>query len=84
MIASLAVLSMETIEQLQQKLLEQDKKRKEGEEKLIHKIKEEEKKMEEQEKRLSVLNDNNTQLSSGLCTTHLIVISVIIITHVYI
>ena len=64
--ASLAVLSMETKEQLQQKLLEQDKKRKEGEEKLIHKIKEEEKKMEEQEKRLSVLNDNNTQLSSGL------------------
>ena len=44
-----ASLAMETKEQLQQKLLEQDKKHKEEEENLKQKIEEQEKKMEEQE-----------------------------------
>ena len=45
-------LAVETKEQLQLMLLEQDKKHKEEEEKLRHKVEEQEKKMEEQEKRL--------------------------------
>ena len=47
-----ASLAVETKEQLQQKLLEQDKKHKEEEEKLKQKIEEQEKKIEEQEKKL--------------------------------
>ena len=48
-----ASLAVETKEQLQQKLLEQDKKHKEEDEKLRHKIEEQERKIEEQEKRLN-------------------------------
>ena len=47
-----ASLSVETKEQLQQKLLEQDKKHMEEEEKLKQKIEEQEKKIEEQEKKI--------------------------------
>ena len=46
-----ASLAMETKEQLQQKLLEQDKKHKEEEEKLKQKIEEQEKKSKEEEKK---------------------------------
>ncbi len=48
-----ASLAVETKEQLQQKLLEQDKKHKEEEQKLRKKLREEEKKLEEQEKKLA-------------------------------
>ena len=47
-----ASLAVETKEQLQLKLLEQDKKHKEEEKKLRHKVEEQEKKTEEQMKRL--------------------------------
>ena len=47
-----ASLAVETKEQLQQKLLEQDKKHKEEEEKLKQRIEGQEKKIEEQEKKL--------------------------------
>ena len=47
-----ASLSVETKEQLQQKLLEQDKKHMEEEEKLMQKIEEQEKKIEELEKKI--------------------------------
>ena len=47
-----ASLAMETKEQLQRKLLEQDKKHKEEEEKLRQKIAEQDTKIEEQEKKL--------------------------------
>ena len=47
-----ASLAVETTEQLQQKLLEQDKTHKEEEEKLMHKIEEQEKKIEGQEKKM--------------------------------
>ena len=47
-----ASLAMETKEQLQQKLLEQDKKHKEEEEKLKQKIEEQEKKRQRQEEKL--------------------------------
>ena len=46
-----ASLAVETREQLQQKLLEQDKKHKEEEEKLKQKIEEQEKKLKEEEKK---------------------------------
>ena len=46
-----ASLAVETKEQLQQKLLEQDKKHKEEEEKLRQKIEEQEKKLKEEEKK---------------------------------
>ena len=46
-----ASLAVETKEQLQQKLLEQDKKHKEEEEKLKQKIEEQEKKLKEEEKK---------------------------------
>ena len=62
-----ASLAMETKEQLQQKLLDQDKKHKEEEEKLMHKIEEQEKNMEEQEKRLieqeKKLNEHQKKLN---------------------
>ena len=48
-----ASLAVETKEQLQLKLLEQDKKHKEEEKKLMHKVEEQEKKTEEQIKRLN-------------------------------
>ena len=47
-----ASLTVETKEQLQQKLLDQDKKRKEEEEKLKQKIEKQDQKIEEQEKKL--------------------------------
>ena len=47
-----ASLAVETKEQLQQKLLEQDKKHKEEEKKLRQKIEEQEKKIEKQEKKI--------------------------------
>ena len=50
-----ASLAVETKEQLQQKLLEQDKKHKEEEEKLRQKIEGQEKKVEEQEMKISEL-----------------------------
>ena len=50
-----ASLAVETKEQLQQKLLEQDKKHKKEEEKLMHKIEEQEKRLSEQEKKLNEL-----------------------------
>ena len=46
-----ASLAVETKEQLQQKLLEQDKKHKEEEKKLKQKIEEQEKKLKEEEKK---------------------------------
>ena len=51
-----AFLAVDTKEQLQQKLLEQDKKHKEEEEKLKQKIEEQQKKIEEQEKKLDDQN----------------------------
>ena len=48
-----ASLAVETKEQIQQKLLEQDKKHKEEEEKLRQKIEEQEKKLHEQEEKLN-------------------------------
>ena len=53
---------METKEQLQQKLLEQDKKHKEEEKKLRQNVEEQEKKIEEQEKRLS---EHQKKLNEG-------------------
>ena len=62
-----ASLAVETKEQLQQKLLEQDKKHKEEEEKLMHKIEEQEKKTEEQDEKANEqekkLNEHQKKLN---------------------
>ena len=61
-----ASLAVETKEQLQQKLLEQDKKHKEEEEKLRQKIEEQEKKIEELAKKDNKHNDEEQKLKQKI------------------
>ena len=61
-----ASLAVETKEQLQQKLLEQDKKHKEEEEKLRQKIEEQEKKIEELAKRDNKHNEEEQKLKQKI------------------